>query len=135
MAKTDKNKTFLIVAIFFLLVVAIFASSTFFRKTSTQDLRVGANTSESAIFVTASDDALSPSYFELGHFDTRQLNITAVDKEYVFQLPEFGIDEVIPMGQTKQVELVGLAVGTHEFICGETCRGSVTVYGKSDEEN
>lgn len=57
--------------------------------------------------------------------DLTQINITAVDKNYDFTQPDYGIKLAIPQGQTKVLKLTVSATGKFTFYCA-SCGGPTT---------
>lgn len=84
------------------------------------------------IDVTASNNRFEPQDFDVVHWETIPLAITAVDKDYTFILEDFGMNVPLPKGQTTAVELVGQGVGTFEYRCGPSCTGTVVVSPEPD---
>jgi len=53
--------------------------------------------------------------------DTVKLTITSTDVEHGITIPEFGVNQTIPAGQTATVEFVASKAGTFEFHCNVFC--------------
>lgn len=84
------------------------------------------------VSVTAQNNQLEPQNFQLLHLETLNLHIKAVDRDYVFTLPDFNLDVSLPQGETTTVNLVGEGVGTYQYTCGQNCSGSVEVSPEPD---
>lgn len=85
--------------------------------------------------VTAQNNQLNPQNFKLLHLETLNLQIRAVDRDYVFALPDFNLNVSLPQGETTSVNLVGEGVGTYEYTCGQNCSGSVEVSPEPDVDD
>jgi len=57
---------------------------------------------------------------ELG--DTVHINFTAVDKDYDISLPDYGMKQIAPKGQTKPLEFQAVIEGKFTYYC-ELCGG------------
>lgn len=88
-----------------------------------------------AIYVTANNDALTPSNFEIPHFKSIVLRINAVDKDYSFILKDFNIQVSIPQGKTTDVLISGMGIGEYVYECETRCQGNITVREIADEED
>ena len=53
--------------------------------------------------------------------DTVRLKITSADVEHGIGIPEFGVNQTIPAGETVTVEFVASKTGTFEFKCNVFC--------------
>lgn len=54
--------------------------------------------------------------------DTVHVNITAADKDYDFVQPDYGLNGVLPAGQTKILEFQAITEGKYTLYCGK-CGG------------
>lgn len=70
----------------------------------------------------AASGAFTPNEIIVTRGDTVTLNITAVDKDYDFTLPDYGVKAVIAQGSTKQIQFSPVAAGTFLFYCA-SCGG------------
>ncbi len=104
------------------------------RKT---DLKVTYSTAGATrqIPVTASGDEFKPNTFQIGHLEPIALMVTAVDKDYVLEIPEGGIHAALPQGQATEVQIGSLGLGKFEFICSQQCRGTIEVIPLKDEDD
>lgn len=85
--------------------------------------------------VEAKDGKFTPNSFKVELFDTVNLNISAVDRDYVFKVRDYPrMDMTIPAGQTVVAPIVYLGVGDYVFDCGESCTGTITVVQERDKE-
>lgn len=125
------NKRLAIFALLLGLVVLVLISRSSKEKKTPEEAKI----SGPEINVTADKGKFTPSEFQMKHFDTITLNVTAKDRAYVFKHEEWGIDASIPKVSTTQVEVTALGVGTFTYNCGEGCSGTINVAGKSDEED
>ena len=87
------------------------------------------------INVAADANQLSPNTFEIPHFKSVILRINAIDKDYTFILRDFNIEASIPQGQTVDIKVSGLGIGTYIYECGPNCKGDVIVKEIPDEED
>lgn len=85
-----------------------------------------ANPSDSAsarsFSLTVDKDAFSPNEIIVNKGDTVTVSFTAIDKNYDFTLPDYGMKVALPMGTTRQIQLSPSAVGTFLFYC-TSCGG------------
>jgi len=68
------------------------------------------------------NDAYSPDTFVVNQGDTVNFWITAVDGNYGFTQPDYGLNVIIKKGVTKQVQFQALQPGKFMFYCG-SCGG------------
>ena len=97
----------------------------------------GAGSSEynlPSMAVLADGGSLNPKDFSLTLHKILPLQIEARDQDYVFELPDFGIKNTLLKGQTTEVNLSGLGLGTFHYSCGKGCGGTVTVTQEMDAE-
>ncbi|KKU02194.1 MAG: hypothetical protein UX99_C0021G0004 [Candidatus Amesbacteria bacterium GW2011_GWB1_47_26] len=88
-----------------------------------------------AMDVQAKDGKFTPDSFKVELFDTMKLNISAVDRDYVFKVRDYPrMDVSIPAGKTVVAPIVYLGVGDYVFDCGEDCTGTITVVQEKDTE-
>src|SRR3989344_3281893 len=81
---------------------------------------------EQTIDVTASVGKFSPDTFKIELFDTVDLNIKAIDRDYTFQVKGYPrLDIAIPRGKTVVAKIQYLGVGEYAFACGSGCRGEL----------
>lgn len=84
--------------------------------------------------IIAENNAFNPNSINIPHLKTVILHIYASDKNYTFNVKDFNIQEVIPQGQTVDVKVSGLGVGTFPFDCGIQCVGTINVRQETDQE-
>lgn len=84
--------------------------------------------------ITANNGAFNPSFIQVKHLEDAVLSIIASDRDYIFRIPEGGINAAITKGKTTSVSIGGLGVGTYTFDCGSGCKGTLTVIGKADTD-
>ncbi len=63
-----------------------------------------------------------PSEVIVNEKDTVNLQITAVDTNYDFYQPDYGLASALPKGQTKTIEFGGVSTGKFTFYC-QACGG------------
>jgi len=90
---------------------------------------------EQTIDVTASGGKFSPDTFKIELFDTVDLNIKAIDRDYTFQVKGYPrLDIAIPRGKTVVAKIQYLGVGEYAFACGSGCSGKLLVVQERDTE-
>jgi cytochrome c oxidase subunit 2 len=81
--------------------------------------------------MTAKQWEFVPNTIIVNQGDTVKLTITSVDVTHGFNLPAFGIKEILDPGKTVRVEFVADKEGTFTFACHIPCgRGHGTMNGK-----
>lgn len=78
-----------------------------------------------ALAVTAKDGQLNPQGFSKFTNEPLTLVITAVDQDYIFDIPDADLHYTISQGTTVRVPLDGLAEGFYPYACGAQCEGGV----------
>jgi hypothetical protein len=85
--------------------------------------------------VVAKGGKFAPDSFKVELFDTVKLNISAVDRDYVFKVRDYPrMDVSIPTGKTAVAAIEFLGVGDYVFDCGQGCSGTITVVQERDTE-
>ena len=84
--------------------------------------------------ITADNNSFSPNFLNLVQHQDAILKVEAVDQDYIFELREFDISAFAPMGEITEILLPGAAIGTFDFICGDTCRGKVRVVDNDEDQ-
>ncbi len=82
----------------------------------------GGTASFRSFTVSIKGNAFSPDTVIVKTGDTAHINFTAVDKNYDFTQPDYGLYVSIPKGQTKLVEFSATAEGKFTFYC-KVCGG------------
>lgn len=67
--------------------------------------------------IQAVNNSFVPNTVIVNLGDTIDLEITAVDKNYDFYLPDFGNKSPLPKGETKRIQTGATAVGKFTFYC------------------
>jgi len=76
-----------------------------------------------------------PDSFKVELFDMVKLNISAVDRDYVFKVRDYPrMDVSVPAGKTIVATIEFLGVGDYVFECGQGCTGTITVVQERDTE-
>jgi plastocyanin len=82
---------------------------------------VSSNPNQSTSFrsfdIKADGNKFSPDTVIVRQGDTININVTAVDKDYDFFQPDYGVKAQIPKGATKKVQFQGTASGKFLFYC------------------
>jgi plastocyanin len=73
------------------------------------------------IQVTAKQFSFTPNPIRVKLGETVRLRLTSVDVAHGFSLPAFGINEVLPPGQTVTVDFQATKKGTFPFACSVFC--------------
>lgn len=71
--------------------------------------------------VTAKQFEFVPSLITANKGDTVIINIKSADVTHGFAIREYGINETIDPGKTKQVKFIADKTGTFEFFCTVPC--------------
>lgn len=138
-----KNKSVIIsvgvvAVIGLLLITAIYFGTK--KNKSSQDKAVnegGAiNLEARKITVVGDNGTFTPSEITTKQQDDINLEITAVDRDYIFRIEDYPrFDTDIKMGETKTVQLYYLGVGEYNYNCGVGCTGSVVIEQSPDSED
>ena len=72
--------------------------------------------------IKINNNKFSPDTVILNKGDLAKISFTAVDRDYDFKQPDYGLKQVIPKGQTKLVVYTFSNPGTFTFYC-EQCGG------------
>ncbi|MBI4084968.1 MAG: cupredoxin domain-containing protein [Candidatus Liptonbacteria bacterium] len=84
--------------------------------------RPGSSSNIRIFAITASNNKFSPSEVAAYVGDIVHLDITAVDKDYDFYQPDYGLNIFLPEGQKKFVEFQVSATDKYTFYC-RSCGG------------
>ncbi|HJZ06036.1 hypothetical protein A2634_00990 [Candidatus Amesbacteria bacterium RIFCSPHIGHO2_01_FULL_48_32] len=85
--------------------------------------------------VRADGGKFVPDSFKVELFDMVKLNISAVDRDYVFKVRDYPrMDVSVPAGKTIVATIEFLGVGDYVFECGQGCTGTITVVQERDTE-
>lgn len=125
-----------------LLVIALFIAGFYLlqkSRTNIPDTTPKTNTEltnrEQTVNVTANGGTFTPNSFKVELFDTMNLNISAVDRDYAFRVREYPrMDTNIAAGKSAIAKIEFLGVGEYVFDCGEGCTGTITVVQERDTE-
>lgn len=91
---------------------------------------------QKAITVTAQNGQFSPDTFTTQLFEILNLNVSAVDQDYNFQVSGYPrLDSTISKGQTATIKIESLGVGEYPFTCGPDCTGKIIVEQQQDDES
>jgi cytochrome c oxidase subunit 2 len=95
------------------------------QQTTTQTKGTGSDNTSLApvkeINVIAKRFSFTPNPIKVKLGERVRLNITSQDVTHGFALPEFGINEIIPAGQTITIEFTANKKGTFAFNCSVVC--------------
>ncbi len=67
--------------------------------------------------IKISNDAFTPDTVIVNQGDTANINVTAVDKNYDFNQPDYGFNVMIKKGETKKIQFGATAAGKFIFYC------------------
>lgn len=110
-------------------VVSIALYQKYFRPSPTSAPDEGQKT----IAVSAQNGKFTPDSFTIELFDTLNLNVTAADQDYYFQVADYPrLDAQLPKGKTTTIKIDSLGVGEYPFTCGPDCTGLITVEQAED---
>ncbi len=93
---------------------------------------VPATPSVGALYATVESGSITPAEFRFLLSEQKSLFLNAADADYVFEIPESGINALVPQGAKVEIFLGGLGVGTHFFSCGADCTGSIVIESEDD---
>lgn len=65
--------------------------------------------------------AFNPAQIHVRVGETVLLRVTAIDVQHGFKLPDFGVDVLIPAGETRACQFVADRAGIFPFYCGVPC--------------
>lgn len=71
--------------------------------------------------LTADNWTFTPSTISVKKGDTVRLKITSIDKEHGIAIPDFNINEKLPVGEEVVIEFVADKEGTFTFFCSVPC--------------
>jgi len=71
--------------------------------------------------MTAKQFAFDPAQITVNKGDKVKITITSADVAHGFALPDFGINQPIPAGQTVTVEFTAGKAGTFKYFCNVPC--------------
>jgi len=125
-----------------LLVIVLFVLGYYlFQKSKTNSSNTTPKTTEEilnrvqTVNVTANGGTFTPNSFKVELFDTMNLNISAVDRDYSFKVREYPrMDTSIATGKSVIAKIEFLGVGEYVFDCGKGCTGTITVVQERDTE-
>lgn len=86
---------------------------------------------QSAVF---ENGKIQPDTFDFSHQQNLVISAHAKDNDYTITIPDIGLTKTITRGETAEIDLSGLGVGTSSFSCGETCSGTITVQPDVDAD-
>ncbi len=72
--------------------------------------------------ITASGNKFTPDTVIVNKGDRVRLNIKAIDKNYDFTQPDYGLNSPLPKGQTTMIEFQASAADKYTFFC-KSCGG------------
>lgn len=88
------------------------------------------------IEVVANNGVFNPSDFETELFSDINLSVTAVDKDYTFEVEGYPrLTEKVKKGETKIIKIDALGIGEYTYTCSANCKGTITVGQQADSEN
>lgn len=136
-----KNRFLLPIILVIVLFVAGYYLFQLFQKSKTNSSNTTPKTTEEVlnriqtVNVTANGGTFTPNSFKVELFDTTNLNISAVDRDYSFKVREYPrMDTSIAVGKTAIAKIEFLGVGEYVFDCGEGCTGTISVVQERDTE-
>ena len=103
-------------------------------RAKVQEVCLAAQVTMNIDTVVANNGVFDKNSFQTIQLQQLILRIQAIDRDYVFEIPGEGVSVSIPQGATRDVEIGSLGIGTHQFICGAGCGGTITVESASDED-
>jgi heme/copper-type cytochrome/quinol oxidase subunit 2 len=80
--------------------------------------------------MSVSKDGFSPSQLAVKNGNVVQINLTAVDGNYDWELPWFGLYYSISKGETKNISFQATSPGTLDFYCRDFCPAGGKIAGK-----
>jgi len=126
MKKGDLNKVYIGVGIVVLILVLIFVFGG--NSKSTVNVNSNSNPSISAaagqvkeFTMTAKQFEFVPGKITVNTGDTVILHITSTDVTHGIAIPQFGVNQRLPVGEEKTVKFVADKKGTYNFYCSVYC--------------
>jgi heme/copper-type cytochrome/quinol oxidase subunit 2 len=74
--------------------------------------------------ISIENKKLKPSIIVVNKMDVVTLNITAVDNDYSFEIPSYGISVPINKGQKRQIQFQATAEGQYDILC-KNCKDGI----------
>ncbi len=88
-----------------------------------------------SVLITADSGRFEPNFIRLAQLDSINLEITALEQDYILQNNNFGVDQSIPEGRTTTVRLDATQPsGMYQFLCQANCIFKVEIFKPADSD-